>query len=91
MSVTINIVSPPPQGTAGPKARPLQFLTRAELGREFELACREALAEWRHRRRGDTVEWWRHAAVERVLVELGRRYLEEQDELEARYRLYAVM
>jgi len=89
--MTIKIVSPPPQGTVAPEARPLQFLTRADLGREFERACREALAEWRHsRRRGDNV-WWRHAAVERVLAELGRRYLVEQDELDAQYRLYAVM
>lgn len=82
---------PPPQGTVAPQARPLRFLTRAELGREFERACRVALAEWRHSRRGGTDVWWRHPAVERVLDELGRRYLVEQDELDAQYRLYAVL
>jgi len=89
--VTIKSVCCGGQDSAGAKPRPLRFLTRADLGREFELACRIALAEWRHHRRRSTVKWWRHAAVEAVLDELGRRYLEELEESDAYSRLYEVM
>lgn len=80
VSVTIKSVCCGGQDSAGPKARPLRFLTRADLGYEYELACRIALAEWRHLRRRSTRQWWRHAAVERVLHEIGLRYLDELEQ-----------
>jgi hypothetical protein len=50
-----------------------------------------ALQEWRSRGPRGGTPWQRHALVEAVLAEIGRRYLDEQDELDAYYRLYAVM
>jgi len=70
------------QDSAGPQARPLRFLTRADLGREFESACRIAHAEWRHHKRRSTRKWWRHAAVERVLDEIRARLIEAVEERE---------
>ena len=88
VSVTIKSVCCGGQDSAGPEARPLRFLTRADLGREFESACRIALAEWRATRRRSTVKWYDHAAVERVLDEIRWRLLEHGYELEMRLRAF---
>jgi len=60
----------------------LRFLTRADLGREFEIACRIALAEWRSSRARSTRKWWRHSAVEPVLDEIRWRLIEHGYERE---------
>jgi len=82
VSVTIKSVCCGGQDSAGPEARPLRFLTRADLGREFEIACRIALAEWRSSRARSTRKWWRHSAVEPVLDEIRWRLIEHGYERE---------
>ena len=89
--VTIKSVCCGGQDSAGPKARPLRFLTRADLGREFSVACAAAMAEWRHHRRRSTVKWWRHPAVEQVLDEIRWRLIDEQAELARCYDVHDIV